>query len=272
MPLNQRGPRQRQNGTHVHGAATEDPAVGFPSISSFPQRFDTVGGKADSAASRISTSPNRHSFGTASPFSIPPVLPNTSAGSYDSSQVSGVIEGELSVAMRGMAVEHEHGIFQHPSAPTPQVSSLADLHTSRPAARTVPLTQPQRSSFPGFPQPDYSAYYNGASYSFDVYQTTENMYGSPALNGASPTLYAGMPTPAIQPHSAPDMRGSPSAYYDYTSSGRPPSYYYAAQPMMYHAAPPPNHGVAGGGGGHQKRRSMQVRSVVGLPQKLSDLA
>lgn len=183
------------------------------------------------------------------------MLPNTSVGSYDSSQVSGVVEGELSVAMRGMAVEHEHGLSQHPSS-TPQMS-LSD--PTRPAARGPTHAQPQRPSYPAFPQPEYPAYYSAPSrvdypYPFDAYGTSETMYGSPALSAASPALYSGMPAPAIPP--APDMRNSPSAaFYDYASSGRPPSQFYYAQPILY-PAPPHNQGPASGG--HSKRRSMQV--------------
>lgn len=267
LSLNQRNPRQRQSGNQAHVASLEDPAIGYAHISPYsPQRFDVVGTKADATASRLSTSPTRHSFGTASPFTQQPVLPNTSAGSYDSSQVSGVVEGELSVAMRGMAVEHEHGLSQHPPGPVPQGSSLTDTYASRPAARGLPHVQPQRAPFPTFPQPDYSAYYSAPSrvdypYSFqDAYGPSETMYGSPALSAASPSLYSGMPA-AVQSHSAPNMRNNQStAFYDYASTGQPLSQFYYPQPILY---PPPQPGSApADGAGHHKRRSMQVSKLT----------
>lgn len=242
VALNQRTMRQRQ--------ASDNSATGFSQYS----RYDSIAGKVDS---RLSTSPTRHAFGTASPYSTQqPVL---STGSYDSSQVSAMVEGDLSVAMRGMAVEHENGLSQHPTAAQPQASSP---NASRPGV----LPQPQRPPFPAFPQPDYSAYYNAAShvdytYSFDAYPTSETMYGSPALSAASPSLYPGIPAQGLQTHPPPAMRSPQSStFFDYASSARPPSqYYYPAQAMMYHPPPPTS---APTGGGHLKRRSMQVSNML----------
>jgi hypothetical protein len=205
----------------------------------------------------MSTSPTGHTFG--SPYSAQQsgLLTSPSAvGAYDSVQVSTVIEGDLSVAMRGMAVEHEHGLTQHPPATAPpHVSTFSDA--SRAGNRGSSLAQPQRSAFPAFPQADYSAYYSGPSpYSFDVYGTHDPIYGSPALSTASPALYPGIPAQTIQPHPPPDMRSPQSAtFYDYGASGRPPSqYYYPLQPMMYLTSSSP-------ASSHHKRRSLQVSSM-----------
>ena len=202
----------------------------------------------------MSTSPTGHAFG--SPYSAQqPGLPTTSSavGQYDSA----MIENDLSVAMRGMAVEHEHGLSQHPPATAPpHVSTFGDA--SRAAARGS-LTQPQRPPFPSFPQADYSAYYSGLSpYSYDAYPTSDNIYGSPALSTANASLYAGIPAQAIQPHPPPDMRSPQSAsFYDYGASGRPPSQYYYPQAMMYLTSSSPAMG-------HHKRRSLQVSNSTML--------
>lgn len=252
------GPRQRH--TSTHGAAL-DHASGFPQVTNYsPQRFGYSGAEFLLTQSRISTSPTGHSFNATSPFSSQQsILPST--GPYDS--VSSVVEGDLSVAMRGMAVEHEHGLSQHPATAAP-ASTLADSHASRQINRPAPLAQPQRPHFPTFPQPDYSAYYNNPSaYPFDAYTTSDPMYGSPAMSTASPSLYPGIPAQAIQPHPPPDMRSPQSAsFYDYSASGHVSSqYYYPPQPILYHAPPP---GSAPAGGGHHKRRSVQVGQTVPL--------
>lgn len=175
-------------------------------------------------------------------------------GSYDPNQNSQSVDDDLSAALRGMAVEHDNGLSQHPL--TPPSATHSDLHAQRPPVYNT--TQHQRPPYATFPQPDYSAYYNVPSrgdypYPYDAYTTPDTMFASPALSAASaaPSVYPGMPA---QHHAAPDMRGPQSGlFYDYSGSGRPGSQFYYPQAMLYPTGPGP---TSGGQGPHKKR--MQV--------------
>ena len=220
-----------------------------------PQRFDN-GAK--------SVSPTRSGgFVTSSPFPPQPAaLPAHSTNSqatFDGSQNASNVD-ELSLGLRGMAVEDEYGAghtampyrAHQPSQGAPPGPQIPQI---RPPIQLQ--QQPPRPSYGTYPQADYSAYYaTGAPgreqftveypYGYDSYRNTSDptaMYGSaPAPNpAASPGgLYPSVSSQTIHPHTHPDMHRSPSGvFYEYNSAARATgSQFFYPQAMVYHQPPP----------------------------------
>ncbi|KAI0362218.1 hypothetical protein OH77DRAFT_1416440 [Trametes cingulata] len=133
-------------------------------------------------------------------------MANTSpVGTYESLQsTSSLVDNELSVALRGMAVEDEYGV-------SPQ--QMTYRQGSQPASAAPPSglpglrgpQQPPRGPYGGYAQTEYAAYYTGPSYSYDAYRAAPDpsMYASsPALTPATaaPNVYPGNSTTTLGPH------------------------------------------------------------------------
>lgn len=254
--------RQRQSNNSQSGSLASQSLSMSKANQYSPQRYEH---SVQSTPSRYSShSPTRTTYTTnTSPFSSQQPLMPPSSGSpsgYESSQASSIVDHDLSLAFRGMAVEDEYGSGQ----PYRQqgLASQSSVATGAPQASPPahmrgphPLQQP-RGPYPGYPQAEYAPYYTGPSrveypYPYEGYRPGDNMYASsPALSSASPAanVYPGM-TP--HPHPVPDIHNQ--QFYDYTGTVRPPSqFFYASQPMMYHA--PPHSPVVE----QMKKRGLQV--------------
>lgn len=173
---------------------------------------------------------------------------NAASGSYDA---SATVEGELAVALRGMAVEEEYGSVPGFRPMGAQMSTFNGQTNPATAGRGVAAGQPSRAPFNGFPQPDFSGYYQGHSARMDFpfpYDAYGRANADPSLYAASPALsaataastYSGIGPAAMHPHMLTDVHGQQSnMFYDYANSGRQGAgYYYATQPVMYHSHPP----------------------------------
>jgi len=152
-------------------------------------------------------------------------------------QVSSVVENELSLGLRGMAVEDDHGQYRQ------QSNGVASHSAAGPQVRAPPLMVQGRPPYGSYPQADYSSYYtNGATrdhymdygYGYSA-QTDPSLYPSSAgMNNTSTTsLYPGVSPQALHPNAHAGQQSS--MYYDYSASARSPSQYYypAHQPIMY---------------------------------------
>jgi hypothetical protein len=152
-------------------------------------------------------------------------------------QVSSVVENELSLGLRGMAVEDDHGQYRQ------QSNGVASHSAAAPQVRAPPLMVQGRPPYGSYPQADYSSYYtNGATrdhymdygYGYSA-QTDPSLYPSSAgMNNTSTTsLYPGVSPQALHPNAHAGQQSS--MYYDYSASARSPSQYYypAHQPIMY---------------------------------------
>jgi hypothetical protein len=192
-----------------------------------PQRYDNHLGK-DSGASRYNTTapPRAPSFGSA-----------VNSG-YDS-----MVDNDLVLGLRGMAVEDDYNpsqSYRHQPAmsqgqPTPQV-------------RAPPPMQQSRGPYAGYAhQTDYSAYYpnsSGMEYVYPYGNTTDpSLYASSAgmNNGTSANIYPGVSPQTIHPSAVADFNRQQSGlFYDYTGQARPPGsqYYYPThQAMLYPTMP-----------------------------------
>ncbi|KAI0950570.1 hypothetical protein AcV7_008993 [Taiwanofungus camphoratus] len=190
-----------------------------------------------------------------------PLLQNNSpVGGYDSLQASSIVDNELSIALRGMAVEDEYNMSQqHQSYRQQMVPSQSSTMTpqaaqpSLPQIRTPAQVQQPRAPYSGYHQTDYTSYYTGPSarvdyqYTYDAYRTTPDpsLYASsPALSAATavPNVYPGIGPQALHLHAVADIHGQQSGvFYDYNQPSRAlgAQYYYPPQPIVYH--PPPSH-------------------------------
>lgn len=128
---------------------------------------------------------------------------------------------DLSMALRGMAVEDDYG-----------ARSAQQQGPSTGAART----QPPRGPYGNFVQ-DYQGYYSntsGMDYSYGYAGSVDpNSYASPVMTQASPA--ASMYSAQGMMNSVVDMpRAQTGVFYDFSGS-RPPAsqFYYPAQAMMY---------------------------------------
>ncbi|KAF5380963.1 hypothetical protein D9615_003970 [Tricholomella constricta] len=220
-----------------HLRAQEDRSGGPKGGQYSPQRYDNSIGKDNGARFPSAPSPTRPF-----PASSYPGAQNANGlvGQYDTLQVP---SEEISLALRGMAVEDDLHTHQNlPAPPSP--------HSCIP-----PLQQLQPRQFNGYPPPEYNPYYATPPrepyvdyHQYGYGPTDPSVYGSPAMNNTSSAgLYPGMPTPQV-PHPSgvpvPDMhRAQPGIFYEY-GANRPPSQYYfpTPQPVMYsQPPPPPNH-------------------------------
>ncbi|KAF7793217.1 hypothetical protein EIP86_004327 [Pleurotus ostreatoroseus] len=178
-----------------------------------------------------------------------------------------MVEHDLSLAFRGMAVEDEFGAGQPYrqgglASQTSAATGQAHASPPQPMRGPHPMQQP-RGPFPGYPQAEYAPYYTGPSrvdypYPYEGYRPNDNMYASsPALSTATPApnVYPGM---APHPHAVPDIHNQ--QFYDYSGSTRPPSqFFYPSQPLMY---APPHSPMTG----QTKKRGMQYNPPQ--PQQL----
>lgn len=183
-----------------------------------------------------------------------------------------MVENDLSVAMRGMAVEEDFSV-QAPGFRAPPNVPLAGapVHQSQPPQVRGAPGQHGRAPYGNFPQPDFSGYYGTPSrvdypYPYDGYPPTldPSLYaGSPALSSAvaAPGVYS-LNTQGLHPHAIPDLQHlgqQAGVYFDYSGSARPASqFFYPTQPLMYHG---PGTSLPGGpptGLFSDKKRDFQV--------------
>lgn len=194
-----------------------------------PQRFDNGLGKDAPVSSRY-PSPSHPTYGS-SPFS-------GQNGTFD---VTSMVEKELSLGLRGMAVEDDHisSQYRQPSVPS-QLNGVS--HSVSPQVRPTHMVQ-SRTAYGGYPQADYTSYYtNGAPR--ESYMDYGYGYNTPAdpslypaaggINSNSPAnVYPGVSPQTLHPNiSAAQQSG---LYYDYSASARSPSQYYypTHQAMIY---------------------------------------
>lgn len=243
MPLH----RQRQASAPSTSLHSTPSSIGKTGQFS-PQRFDTANMKDSTAAQRYTgTSPTRSgAYGPgSSPFSgqQPLMQGNPATGTYDA---SATVDGELAVALRGMAVEDEYGSVPgfRPTVATP--SSAFNAQTPVLSGRGIPNAQHPRGPFNGFPQPDFTGYYPGHSRVDFSYYDAYRAAADPSMYAASPALsaataagtYSGVGPAGMHPHMLADVHAQQSnMFYDYSAAGRQGSYFYPTQPIMFHSHP-----------------------------------
>ncbi|KAA1471146.1 hypothetical protein DENSPDRAFT_758500, partial [Dentipellis sp. KUC8613] len=225
-----------------------------------PQRFDNSLNKDPAPSQRYApaASPQPSGFGSSSsPFANQQVLQNTNMG-YDTMQTSNVVENELAMGLRGMAVEDDsYGVPQQGSpyrqqgSGNQQSAGGAGGHPSVPQIRGPPMPQP-RGPYNAYPQTDYGTYYTGPpsrrdnyvdySYPYDAYRATPDptLYPSSSVSASTSPANA-YPSVSTRRASPTQYADQPGVFYDYTGPARPPGsqFYYAAQPMVYPG--PPSH-------------------------------
>jgi hypothetical protein len=155
-------------------------------------------------------------------------------GGYDS-----IVDNELALGMRGMAVEDDYASGQHYRQPAAGSHNQSALQM-----RALPPMQQGRGMYNGYTQTDYSAYYsnsNGMEYGYPYGNTADlSLYASSAgmSNGTSPAnMYPGVSPQAMHHNAVADFnRQQPGLFYDYSAQARPPGsqYYYPThQAMLY---------------------------------------
>ncbi|KAI0054095.1 hypothetical protein FA95DRAFT_1480124 [Auriscalpium vulgare] len=204
-----------------------------------PQRYDTSLNKDSQTPIRFpsSVSPKSGGFAASSAFGQPTHQnPNLA---YEPMTPSSVVENELSLGIRGMAVEDEYSA-PHSTAPYRAQAPASQQASSVPTAPSIRVPsnmQQPRGPYNAYSPSDYAAYYQGPpsvrepyvdySYPYDAYRATPD----PAVYAAS-TVSAGTSPASLYP--------SAGLYYDYSGPARPPGsqYFYPSQPMVYG---PPSH-------------------------------
>ncbi|KAF8921274.1 hypothetical protein CPB85DRAFT_1157873, partial [Mucidula mucida] len=207
-----------------------------------PQRYENGVGK-DPASSRYpsGTSPTR-AF-VANPYNSQQSVPPPTGNAFDPTQKQSSGVEDLSLALRGMAVEDDFTVHANrQQAPSGQV-----INSNNQTMRTPPsMPQPQRGPYPSYPTTDYGGYYGNPAgrdtyleypYGFEAYTSDPALFPSPALANAVPA--SGYPAVGLPSYgSVNDMRQG--MFYDYATP-RPPTsqYFYPGhpQPLMY---PPPH--------------------------------
>lgn len=229
-----------------------------------PQRYENNLGK-DTGTSRYNaaTSPSGTSF--------------TSGmnGGYDS-----IVDNELTLGMRGMAVEDDYASSQHYRQPATGSHSQSGLQV-----RAPPPMQQGRGLYNGYAQTDYPAYYsnsNGMEYGYPYGNTADlSLYASSGgmSNGASPAnMYPGVTPQAMHHNAVADFnRQQPGLFYDYSGQARPhgSQYYYPAhQGMLYPAMaslspmPTPQLSAAIPAALTDKKRDLQASSWCPISRRL----
>lgn len=161
-------------------------------------------------------------------------------GGFDSVQMSSVIENDLALGLRGMAVEDEQVNSQYrqqPAANVPHHSSAV------PQVRPPPQIVPGRAPYPGYPQADYPSYYTSGAVR-DPYMDYGYGYSAPpdpthypssagANNTSPPSVYPSASSQTLHPPASGAQQSG--VYFDYSGSARSPSqfYYPPHQAMMY---------------------------------------
>lgn len=176
-------------------------------------------------------SPSNPAYGS-SPFS-------GQNGTFD---VTSMVENELSLGLRGMAVEDDHVNNQYRQPSISSQSNGVSHHSVSPQVRPSPMVQ-GRTPYGGYPQADYSSYYtNGAPR--DPYMDYGYGYSTPAdhslypiaggmNSNSSANVYPGVSPQTLHPNASAGQQSG--IYYDYSASARSPSQYYypTHQPMIY---------------------------------------
>ncbi|EGO21475.1 hypothetical protein SERLADRAFT_473870, partial [Serpula lacrymans var. lacrymans S7.9] len=208
-----------------------------------PQRFDNN-------ISKDSSVPNRYST-TTSPTK--PVVYGSAAfanqnGNYDSLQASSIAENELSMSLRGMAVEDDYVNGQasqyRQQVMGAQYNGVQSVSPTIPQVRAPYPMQQGRSPYGTYAQPEYPTYYtNGTGrdpymeYSYGYGNAADpSVYGSTTgiTNGSSPGNLYSMSAQTLHPNAVAGQQTG--MFYDYSTSGRPPAsqfYYPAPQAMLY---------------------------------------
>ena len=159
-----------------------------------------------------------------------------------------MVEKELSLGLRGMAVEDDHINNQYRQQSVPAQPNGVSHHSVSPQSRPTPMVQ-GRTPYGGYPQADYSSYYtNGASrepfmdYGYGYSTPADPSLYPPAaggMNSSSPaSVYPGVSPQTLHPNISAGQQSG--IYYDYSASARSPSQYYypTHQPMIYPTIPP----------------------------------
>jgi hypothetical protein len=135
------------------------------------------------------------------------------------------VNEELSVALRGMAVEDDHNVQQ----------TRQYIATSQSVPHGVPPMPPR--PYGAYPQADYNSYYAVPSvrdpytdFSYGYGPTDANIYPSPASPGS---LYPPVAPQGMHLNAIPDMhRTQQGVFFDYGTPASP-FYYPTHQPVMY---------------------------------------
>ncbi|THH16351.1 hypothetical protein EW146_g4279 [Bondarzewia mesenterica] len=240
--------RQRQVSAGFPAARIDDRTAGVSKPAQYsPQRFETGTNKETNTPARYASAaspPKPGGFSMSSPFSGQQALQNPNTAGYDAMPTSSIVENELSLGIRGMAVEDDYGVAQQGSPYRQQPSSnqpapASGVNPSVPQIRGPPPMQQPRGPYNVYAQTDYATYYSGQpsgresyvdySYPYDAYRGTPDpsLYASTSLGTATSPVN-------VYP-------SQPGVFYDYSGPARPPGsqFYYPTQPMVYHA--PPSH-------------------------------
>ena len=230
-----------------------------------PHRHGGLGADNSTPKFPASVSPTKH-FGANIHSGLHSGVHNVvTGGSHSGHQPSSVVNEDLSVALRGMAVEDDRSVQQnHQHMASPQ-SML------RPRGPPLPHPRP----YAGYPE--YNPYYTvptgrepyiDFSYRYDAYRgpTDGTMYPSPGVGGASPGgLY-----PPVLPQglhlNVPDIhRTQQAVFFDYGAAAQPRSqfYYPTHQPVIFSSlAHSPMVASQLPATPADKKREMQVRHII----------
>ncbi|KAF8654193.1 hypothetical protein AX16_003722 [Volvariella volvacea WC 439] len=209
--LNLHQARQRQAATTqpsaFSGPRMDDRSAGSKNGQFSPQRYDGALGKDPS--SRYPSSPTR-AFGS-SPFSG---QQNGIQGSYDTLQTSNTVNDDLTLALRGMAVEDDYSVQNRREVP-----SQGNTQPPHPALRGPPMPHP-RGPYTSYPQTDFSYYssrdsYPDYPYAYEPYRgpSDPSMYTSPVVSSASPgALFPSVSPQSLHPAAISDMHRQQPSY------------------------------------------------------------
>lgn len=155
---------------------------------------------------------------------------------YENLQANSVVEGDLALGLRGMAVEDDYGPGQQ-NGQYRQQSSQHNQATG-PLLRGLPPMQPPRVPYNAYVGTDYSAYYSNqpnVEYPYGYGSPDLSLYGTSA--GGSASLYSGISPQNLHPSAVGQQSGM---FYDYVSAARPPGsqFYYPPQ-LLYHPSHSP---------------------------------
>ncbi|KAJ6596913.1 hypothetical protein DFH09DRAFT_904550 [Mycena vulgaris] len=153
---------------------------------------------------------------------------------YDSLHSSGGGESELTLAMRGMAVEDDLNAVQGRQQAQSSMPVPAQINSQMRGASSL---QQQRNVYNTYPTAEYGFYAPGVDYPYVGYGTPDpSLYASSGVP-MSPGLYPSVPQ-SLHPNTV-DIRQQPTVYFDYNTPTRPPSQFFFPPPqaMMY---PPPH--------------------------------
>lgn len=166
-------------------------------------------------------------------------------GGFDSVQVSSIVENDLALGLRGMAVEDEQVNNQYRQQPPANVPHPA---SAVPQVRPPPQIVQGRAPYPGYPQADYPSFYTSGTVR-DPYMEYGYGYSAPpdptlypssagANNTSPPSIYPSVSSQTLHPPASGAQQQS-GVYFDYSGTARSPSqfYYPPHQAMMYATMP-----------------------------------